>query len=461
MESPLITALIILLFLSGLISIVLLITKTKNYRRRIEYLTNQIEELQSIKPLLKKLILIVCSDNKSELSYITLNKDDLEKVISIVSEREKRLSDQRDKLKHLEQILNRLYRIIFSNYESDFSYKSVNVEELEKAVSLLSERGKLVEKSYSHLSAIPYMAEIMADYSTHELDILAKRLQWGNSIERAKKVESLIELKRKTKEMLQESNTARYELAYLLQLFPVLGEYLDAEFSELPVLESEEIKESSYDKTRDYLSVDEYKKLSSIERNQLALDRYVASHNKTKWQIGRDYELYVAYMYRNKGFAVDTCGSYLGVNDLGRDLICTKNNSIWIVQCKYWSEIKTIHENHIAQLYGTVIAYCIENKKSLDEVKGILITNITLSDTAKKFAEYLGIRYKENIPLGDFPRIKCNVGHKEFGKVKIYHLPFDQQYDATIISDPEECYAFSVKEAEEKGFRRAYKWHGQ
>ena len=32
-----------------------------------------------------------------------------------------------------------------------------------------------------------------------------------------------------------------------------------------------------------------------MERDQLALDRYVKSINKSKWQIGRDYELSVAY----------------------------------------------------------------------------------------------------------------------------------------------------------------------
>ena len=46
-----------------------------------------------------------------------------------------------------------------------------------------------------------------------------------------------------------------------------------------------------------------------LERNQLALDRYNNSHNKTKWQIGRDYEQYVGYQYRKKGYIVDElCG---------------------------------------------------------------------------------------------------------------------------------------------------------
>jgi len=43
---------------------------------------------------------------------------------------------------------------------------------------------------------------------------------------------------------------------------------------------------------------------------------------------------------------------------------------------------------------------------------------------------------------------------------KIYHLPFDQQYDRTkIISDKGEKYVYTVAEAEKAGFRRAWRWH--
>ena len=63
----------------------------------------------------------------------------------------------------------------------------------------------------------------------------------------------------------------------------------------------------------------------------------------------------------------------------------------------------------------------------------------------------------------DYPRIKCNVGRDSYGfKTKIYHLPFDQQYDNVIIEPQKgECFAFTVEEAENKGFRRAYTWHGK
>ena len=43
---------------------------------------------------------------------------------------------------------------------------------------------------------------------------------------------------------------------------------------------------------------------------------------------------------------------------------------------------------------------------------------------------------------------------------KIYHLPFDQQYDRCIINEPGEFYASTVAEAEKAGFRRAMRWRG-
>ena len=151
----------------------------------------------------------------------------------------------------------------------------------------------------------------------------------------------------------------------------------------------------------------------------------------------------------------------MGLEDLGRDLIAKKGDEILIIQCKYWSAKKEIHENHINQLYGTMISYCIEHKINKNNVKGVLVTNIELSSMAKKMAKYLGIEYVEHCELGDYPCIKCNIGHGEYGEeTKIYHLPFDQQYDSTKIDNKGEFYALTVAEAEAAGFRRAFKWLG-
>ena len=53
--------------------------------------------------------------------------------------------------------------------------------------------------------------------------------------------------------------------------------------------------------------------------------------------------------------------------------------------------------------------------------------------------------------IEEFPRIKCNVNNGE----KIYHLPFDQQYDRTKIINTGESYELTVNAAAAKGFKRA------
>lgn len=108
-----------------------------------------------------------------------------------------------------------------------------------------------------------------------------------------------------------------------------------------------------------------------------------------------------------------------------------------------------------------MVSYCIEHQVAKEKVMAILITNTKLSPMAKKMASYLGVVYVENYESGDYPCIKCNIGHGKDGEAtKNYHLPFDQQYDSTKIRNKGEFYASTVAEAEASGFRRAFKWFG-
>lgn len=306
-----------------------------------------------------------------------------------------------------------------------------------------------------NVNAIPWAAGLIADYLTYGIEIEAKKLDWGSNIQRQKKVASIRQIRAEAQRQIEAAKVAQYQLEYLRQLYPAIDDILEIEYAELEA--TEEIPD--YDPIRNYLSKEEWLSLSETQRNQLALDRYIQSHRKSKWQIGRDYELAVAYEYQQKGYAVDTTGSYMGLEDLGRDLIAKKDGLKLIIQCKYWSKNKTIHEKHIYQLYGTMVSFCIENNLRMDSVKGVFVTNIHLSPMAKSAAEMLDLTVVENHPLKDFPRIKCNIGHDEYGcAAKIYHLPMDEQYDSTKIDKHGEFYAFTVAEAEAKGFRRAYKY---
>ena len=59
-----------------------------------------------------------------------------------------------------------------------------------------------------------------------------------------------------------------------------------------------------------------------------------------------------------------------------------------------------------------------------------------------------------------YPSVKCNVARRTGNK--IFHLPFDQQYDTVLIEEERlECYVKTVSEAEALGFRHAYRWKGE
>ena len=209
------------------------------------------------------------------------------------------------------------------------------------------------------------------------------------------------------------------------------------------------------DQVKRYLTEEEYANLSVTERNQRALDRFW-DKRKSKRAIGKLYEQYLGYLFEQKGYDVEYFGIKNGLGDLGRDLICRKRDEEIIVQCKHWSKSKTIYEKHIFQLFGTLYQYRKEHAGK--QVRGAFYTSTSLSPLAKNFAREFDIEIIENMSLQRYPIIKCNIGKD--GE-KIYHLPFDLQYNVTKINCPGECYCTTVAEAEARGFRRAYRWRGE
>ncbi|MEZ5099398.1 MAG: restriction endonuclease [Thermoleophilia bacterium] len=239
--------------------------------------------------------------------------------------------------------------------------------------------------------------------------------------------------------------------------FPWLEEFRDLE-AEIDYAAATSINgdESREDPASRFLSKDEWAALTTAERNQLALERYLHSR-QTPWQIGRDYERYVGYLREQAGCTVTYHGIVKGFEDLGRDVLAERDGTIEVIQCKRWAQHKVIHEKHIFQLFGTMVAAQIENPGK--KVTGTFTTTTALSDRAREFAHALEIHVEENFPLGDYPRIKCNIARRT-GE-RIYHLPFDQQYDSTVV-EPErgELYAATCADAEAAGFRRAWRWKG-
>ncbi len=323
----------------------------------------------------------------------------------------------------------------------------------------------------------PWLAEAYADYFALRDKKIADTLRTkSHPALSASLIVSMV--KQEKKILLKENKIVTYKLNYLEKLFPWISEVIaESEDEEIPVRideDDEHKNKNTEDRVRDYLTPEEYKNLPPVERNQKALDRYIQNRHKSKWAIGRDYEMYVGYLFSQKGYEIEYKGIIDGFDDLGRDVIAKKGGEVCIIQCKNWAQYKEIHEKHIFQLFGTTMEYWIkhfnsnENQNSFEsfssmlrehKIRPIFFTSTKLSAQAKEMAKALSVEVMESEPPGEFPRIKCNINIGEFeSETKIYHLPMDQQYDSTVIGNrPGEFFAFTVKEAEATGFRRAFK----
>lgn len=333
------------------------------------------------------------------------------------------------------------HSIVCSFYEQHIASLSTKIDQLEKRAASLEQKASSpspMRKETSHHEE--QCAEILrlksvCDHYYQELISIGPKYT---------SLQHEFELLKNCRSRSDES------LSFLLSVFPSLQSHLDTYISSA----SDQSKHPS--SVSSYLKKEDYQALSKTELLQLALDRYIASHKKTDWQVGRDYELAVGHEFIRAGFRVDFNGISEKYNDLGRDLIAYKGRDTYIVQCKYWGKGKTIQEKHISQLYGTATYYRFLHP--LENVHPVFVTNVRFSSTAEKFALHLNVELRALHPLVEFPRIKCNIGHdKDGATTMIYHLPMDPQYDSVKITGVGECYATTVEEAELYGFRHAEK----
>lgn len=276
---------------------------------------------------------------------------------------------------------------------------------------------------------------------------------------RAHALEHASEYEKMNVETLASLFKYQYKFEYLLAIYPELRAYREDD-AYLQYMQEEEQRCNIIN----WISDAEYSKLSEIEREQLAVDRYIENYkNKwTSWEKGRNYEIYVAYMLFNDksilddGYDIIQEGLNKKLEDKGRDIIAThrKTGQVLIVQCKNWSEHSIIRENVIFQLYGSYMQWLVDNHKNLtDDVVPCLYYTCDLSPVAEECARMLKVKCVK-LPMGKFPAIKCNV-NKNTNQL-IYHLPFDRHYDLVKINAKGKGYKFSIAEAIKEGFRRAY-----
>jgi len=282
----------------------------------------------------------------------------------------------------------------------------------------------------------PYLAEIVANYKAAKIE--------ANVKDPKTKRDLMAQIKRVEKEKAMLQN----QIAVYEYMFPVLNSFKEAPPDKL------EQAISNADGTGfhyQWLSPEEYATLTSVEKQQRWIEKYFHHRSANAWEAGIKYERYIGYLCEKEGYKVKYSGALLKLNDMGRDLIATKGKSVYIIQCKRFADHKEIHENHLFQLFGSVTHYASEHPDK--KVTGVFVTSTKLSSVAAECADKLSLERYENVVFQEYPIIKCNVSHT--GE-KIYHLPFDQQYDSVSVEvNKGECYVATVDEAEALGYRHA------
>lgn len=411
----------------------------------------------------------ICGNKTRHRQELQLKSDELQKLESEISQREATLKELNDAVSH--------YELLKKDSQQELKYqqqRKLQLDELDQKLAerhrncvfletdLSSRQKKLDEQEdfihkllNSNPATAPFFAKQFADY-LHLQDLKEVNYLQTKPHPAFTAAEKVKEIAAQKRTLQQQCKLQEYQLTLYETIFPWLSDFKEISSEDLQQFaESEIVPESEYSSLKKWLSPQEYRSLSSADRLQLALERY-SKRQKSNWQIGIEYERYVGYCYEKKGYRVRYNGATEGLEDMGRDLIISKDNKMYVIQCKRWSVEKTIHEKHIFQLYGTTILQKMEHPDCT--VGSLFITTTSLSDLAKSCADYLDITVVENFPLKEYPLIKCNVSKDGD---QIYHLPFDQQYDRVIINPSDgDFYASTIAEAESKGFRHAWRWSG-
>lgn len=325
----------------------------------------------------------------------------------------------------------------------------VALEQEQKHAAMI--KGLIEETAQSH----PWLAYQLADIQDSYYAFAELCLR-GKSRPAMKSADELKILRAEKRELDAKCKQLEYQVNFWKSVLPWLEDFQD-----IPDKEAWKYKDGvnsdaeEYEVVREFLSPEEYSELPQAQKYQMFVDRYLTRPSGSAWKAGIKFERYTGYLLESRGWKVDYRGALCGLDDMGIDLIASKGGMDLAIQCKWWNESKTIHENYICQLVGSTAMMSVKDKKKYTPV---FICTCQLSDTAREVAKCLCVELVE-IPnakeeISKYPCIKCNAS----GSEKIYHLPFDQMYDRTQIAGKKNSFfAHTIDEAENAGFRHAYR----
>ena len=211
------------------------------------------------------LVYLIYKLNSKNEEYNSLKRD-YKRIHDLQEAQQKELFEYRRRCYPMEKL------------EREINEARVQLNQLEQYKQDLIERMNLYIKS--KCESYPHLAGLMADMLTRHYEKSSKYLQ-NKRHPAIKEACRINELQKETKEIIKQKKICEYKLEYIRALHPNIDDYFDPAFDATSETELETI--DTTDRVRLYLDVEEYRNLSVIEKNQLALDRYI----KGKKQSGK------------------------------------------------------------------------------------------------------------------------------------------------------------------------------
>ncbi len=197
------------------------------------------------------------------------------------------------------------------------------IEELESVNKFLKEiNTEAISKIKEECALLPSVIEWSSSLQEMVYDQIVASLVNRPALKAAEEVK---EARATARNWKRQADTFKNRVSLYELEAPWLIEYLDYTVEDIVEgLHQEEKLQQSFssgtDPLRLFVSESEWAVMSELERNQLALDRYLEYRQRNAWAAGIQYERYIGFSYEKQGFNVFYQGALKGVSDLANRL---------------------------------------------------------------------------------------------------------------------------------------------
>src|SRR5208337_3290465 len=218
-------------------------------------------------------------------------------------------------IRHPQEMFDEYIKNVKSNLESR---EKQLIKERDFFEKILKEKTEVIERLYQEKSqGFPWLAKAYSDYSSL-CDMKIADWLSGKKRPAVKTADIVREMAAEKRESERKFKISKYLLEMYESLFPFLIEFRGEDLDDYIRIRLDEYnkEERPEDEVIIYTTHGERETLSKQEIFQRALDRYWQKE-KRPWEIGRDYERYVGYLYEKDGYSVYYQGIVEGFSDLG------------------------------------------------------------------------------------------------------------------------------------------------